>query len=195
MMGANMSFWTILLFAVALGMDAFSMAVSVGMRGISTAKGGQISLTVAILHIVLPLVGIYLGGVLGSVAGNIASYIGAAVLIFLGAKMIYEEFRPGEPDELNGNEGNGRVAVNSISGWQLIVLPVSVSIDSLSIGFSLGTFGVTKMLLITGTFGLVAGVMTIAGLLLGVWAGHMFNKTSIVGGGILLILGFKMLFS
>lgn len=179
-----MGLWTVLFIAIALGMDAFSMSIGVGMQGISTYQTGQLSLTVGILHIVLPLLGIYLGQVLGTVAGDIAGYIGAAVLILLGAKMIYEEFKPGNDDE----------EMDPLSGWQFVILPVSVSLDSLSIGFSLGTFGVTRMMMITGIFGVIAALMTAAGVYLGVKIGHSIEKTSILGGGILIILGLKMLF-
>lgn len=179
-----MGLWTILLIAVALGMDAFSMSIGVGMQGISTFRTGQLSLTVGILHILLPLAGIFLGQALGTLAGDIAGYIGAAVLIFLGAKMIYEEFKPGNDDE----------QMEALSGWQFIILPVSVSLDALSIGFSLGTFGVSKMMLITGIFGVIAAAMTAAGVFLGIKIGHSIEKTNILGGGILVILGLKMLF-
>lgn len=179
-----MSLWTIVLIAVALGMDAFSMSIGIGMQGISVSRTGQLSITVGILHIILPLMGIYLGQVLGTVAGDIAGYIGAAVLILLGAKIIYEEFKPKADDE----------AMDPISGWQFIVLPVSVSLDSLSIGFSLGTFGVSKMVMITGIFGAIAAAMTAAGVFLGIRIGHSIEKTSILGGGILIVLGLKMLF-
>lgn len=181
-MGQEMGLLTIFLMAIALGMDAFSMAIGVGMQGVSTFRTGQLSLTIGVLHIILPLAGIYLGQVLGAVAGDIAGYIGAAVLIFLGGKMIFDEFRPEGEEEIK------------VSGWQYIVLPISVSLDSLSIGFSLGTLGVSKMLFVTGIFGVVAAVMTLGGILLGIRVGHAIEKTSILGGGILVILGLKMLF-
>lgn len=63
-MGQEMGLLTIFLMAIALGMDAFSMAIGVGMQGVSTFRIGQLSLTIGLLHIVLPLAGIYLGQVL-----------------------------------------------------------------------------------------------------------------------------------
>lgn len=181
-MGSELGFFTVLLIAVALGMDAFSLSIGVGMQGITTYRSGQLSAIIGILHVILPLLGIYLGQALGTVAGNIAGYVGAGVLIILGAKMIYEEFT--EEEE----------SMDKLSGWQFVVLPVSVSLDSLSIGFSLGTFGVGQLIFVTGTFGIVAALMTLAGIFLGTRIGHTVEKTSILGGGILVILGLKMLF-
>ena len=166
--------------AVALGMDAFSMSIGVGMQGVSSYRTGQLCITVGALHIALPLLGIFLGQTLGAYAGDIAAYIGATVLIVLGAKMIYEEFS-GEEEE-----------IQQLSSWQFIILPVSVSLDSLSIGFSLGTFGVQQLIFVTGAFGAVAAIMTLAGIFLGVKIGHAIEKTDIIGGAILIILGLKI---
>lgn len=181
-MGSELGFFTVLLIAVALGMDAFSLSIGVGMQGITAYRSGQLSAIIGVLHIVLPLLGIYLGQALGAVAGSVAAYIGAALLIILGAKMIYEEFTDDEEESAE------------ISGWQFVALPVSVSLDSLSIGFSLGTFGVGQLIYVTGTFGIVAATMTLAGIYLGTRLGHAIEKTSILGGVILVILGLKMLF-
>lgn len=182
-MGSDFGLITIFLIAIALGIDAFSMSIGIGMQGISGYVTSQLSLIVGVLHIILPLVGIYLGQVLGTFAGSIATYVGAGVLVLLGAKMIYEEF--------NGEEAE---KMQSISSWQMVILPVSVSLDSLSIGFSLGTFGVQRLFLVTGIFGVVAAIMTSAGVFLGLRIGRAIEKTSILGGGILILLGLKMLF-
>lgn len=181
-MSNDLSIFSIILLAVVLGIDAFSMAIGVGMQGVSISQTSQLSLFIGSLHIVLPLLGIYLGQILGTVTGDIASSIGAIVLIVLGSKMIYEEF--------TGDQENMQLS----SGWQFIILPVSVSLDSLSIGFSLGTFGIEKLFFVTGIFGLVAGIMTAGGVFLGSRLGHVVKKTGILGGSILLILGLKMLF-
>ncbi len=181
-MEADLGVLSVFLMAIALGMDAFSMSIGVGLQGISTVQTGQLSFIVGVLHIILPLLGIYLGQILGAFAGSIATYFGAAVLIILGAKMIYEEFKDEEEE------------ITLKAGWQFIVLPVSVSLDSLSIGFSLGTFGIQKLFFVTGVFGLVAAAMTAAGVALGLKIGHAIEKTSILGGTILMILGVKMLF-
>ncbi len=187
-MSADLGFLSILLIAVALGMDAFSLFIGVGMQGVDSYRTGQLTLTVGILHIILPLLGIFIGQTLGAVAGEFASYLGAILLIVLGAKMIYNEFTEDE------EESTG-VSNQSNSTWQFVILPISVSLDSLSIGFSLGTFGVQKLLFITGTFGVVAAIMTLAGLVLGERIGHAIDKTDLVGGAILIILGLKMLFA
>ncbi|AZR74010.1 hypothetical protein BBF96_11770 [Anoxybacter fermentans] len=182
-MNQELGLITVFLIAIALGMDAFSLSIGIGMQGVSSYQTGQLCLTVGVLHILLPLVGIFLGQALGTLAGDIAAYVGAAVLVILGAKMIYEEFTTEEEEN-----------IEKLSGWQFIVLPLSVSLDSLSIGFSLGTFGVQKLIFVTGIFGIVAAAMTLAGIFLGFRLGHFIEKTSIFGGGILVALGLKMLF-
>ncbi len=189
-MNADLGFMTVLLIAVALGMDAFSLFIGVGMQGVDTYRTGQLTLTVGILHIIFPLLGIFIGQTLGTVAGDYASYFGANLLILLGAKMIYNEFTEDEEEKESIQSGGG---INST--WQSIILPISVSIDSFSIGFSLGTFGVQKLLFTTGIFGVVAAIMTFTGLFLGERIGHAIEKTDLIGGIILIILGLKMLFT
>lgn len=181
-MSPDLDVFSVLLLAIALGMDAFSMSIGIGIQGVNLSQISQLSLFIGSLHVVLPLLGIYLGQIFGTIAGNIASALGAIILIILGSKMIYEEFR--------GDQENIQLS----SGWQFIVLPISVSLDSLSIGFSLGTFGVQKLFIVTGVFGLVASIMTAGGIFLGRKLGHAIEKTSILGGAILIILGLKMLF-
>ncbi len=80
----------------------------------------------------------------------------------------------------------------SLKGWGIYGLAGSVSLDALSVGFSLGTF-VSKILLATLIMGFTAGIMTGGGVLLGrrvgTWLG---SKAEALGGLILLLIGLRM---
>lgn len=178
-----MSFLTILLLAVALGADAFSMCLGVGMTGVRRLQVFLISFTVLLFHIMMPLAGWYIGSRVGSLVGNAAAIAGALVLIYLGARMLWDVYRRDQEEP--------RVAI--VNTWGLLVLAASVSMDALSVGFTLGTYNV-NLFLVTLTFGIVAGLMTFAGLMLGRLLGNLAGeRAQLLGGVILLGIGIKLI--
>lgn len=179
-----MSFPTIILLALALGTDAFSLCLGIGMAGVRRGQIPLISATVLFFHILMPLAGWYIGNLAGSLAGRAASLAGALILIFLGARMILDVYRQGPED------AGGVALVNTLG---LMVLAASVSMDALSVGFTLGTQRV-NLALAVGTFGIVAGLMTLAGLWLGGLLGHWAGEKAQLAGGLILIgIGIKIL--
>lgn len=179
-----MSIITILLLAIALGADAFSVCLGLGMAGIRRKQVSFLCMAIFIFHVVLPLTGWYVGNLAGNLVGQTASIIGALVLIFLGIKMFWETFKSSHKDPRT-------VSMNSFG---LIILAASVSLDALSVGFSLGThqFNLFSTAII---FGIFAGLMSFSGLcmgrVLGTWAGE---KAHLIGGLILVGIGIKLLF-
>jgi putative Mn2+ efflux pump MntP len=179
-----MSIITLLLLAVALGTDAFSMCLAIGLTGIRRRQILLISFTVLIFHIVMPLAGWYIGELAGTLIGNAAAIIGASILIFLGVKMLRDVIK-------KDAESSSRVLL--LNTWGLLLLAASVSMDALSVGFTLGTQKV-NLLLAAGVFGLVAGLMTFGGLCLGRLLGRVTGERAQLAGGIILIgIGIKLL--
>ena len=181
-----MSTFTLLMLAIALGADAFSLSVGIGMARITYRQILIISITVLVFHIFMPIIGFYIGDVFGSLIGKFANYLGAAILIFLGGKMLKEAF----VEENEENKPNVLV-MNTVG---LVVLAGSVSLDALSVGFTLGTQQV-NLFYAALVIGIVAGLMTAAGLgfgrQIGKWLG---SKAEIIGGVILIGIGIKLLF-
>ncbi|MCL5780996.1 MAG: manganese efflux pump MntP family protein [Bacillota bacterium] len=179
-----MTLFTLLALAVALGSDAFSLCVGIGMAGVTRRQIAMISLTILVFHIFMPLLGWYVGGFLGSKVGQAASIAGALLLVYLGVKMVWDALKPGieEPQFVITNTGG------------LLLLSASVSMDALSVGFTLGTQQVS-LVLAAGIIGLVAGAMTLAGLTLGKYVGGWIgDKAQLVGGVILTGIGVKLFF-
>ncbi|NYE57704.1 manganese efflux pump MntP [Carboxydothermus ferrireducens] len=178
-----MSLWEIFLLAVALGTDSFSLCVGLGMGKIKRKEIIALSLTVLVYHIVMPILGWFAGDLTGRFLGKVATYIGGAILIYLGYKMI----RHGISQE----EELPHITYN-LGG--LLLIGLSVSMDALSVGFTLGTVKVNLwfVALITG---IVAGVMTLSGLLLGRRVSKVLgDRAQIVGGLILLLIAGKLIF-
>lgn len=76
----------------------------------------------------------------------------------------------------------------------LILAAASVSLDALTVGFGLGTLHANLAVTVI-TMGVVAGLMTGAGLILGrkvgAWLGE---KAQFVGGIVLIAIGISMFF-
>ncbi|MDR3541156.1 MAG: manganese efflux pump MntP family protein [Desulfosporosinus sp.] len=185
--------------AIALGADAFSLSLAIGLSGIKRRLMLRLSLVVAIFHVVMPLSGMMLGEALGAILGRYASLIGALVLMGLGGRMLYKVYRPAA-EHFPLGEARGALMPNSsstnssLSGFGIYVFAASVSLDALSVGFSLGTIK-TDIFLTVMIIGAVAGLMTgmglILGRVLGTWLG---DKAELLGGVALFLIGIKLLF-
>ena len=174
---------TLILLAIALGTDAFSMCIGIGMAGVSRKQIVVISLTVLVFHIVMPLIGWYVGGFLGNLLGRVAAIAGAALLVYLGGRMILAVWREGV------NE-SARFMVDNI--WGIMLLAAGVSMDALSVGFTLGTRSV-NLVQAAGLIGLVAGLMTFCGLVLGRFIGSWIGSRAQMAGGVVLVgIGVKL---
>lgn len=168
--------------SIALGMDAFSFSLALGLMGIHKSTALRLIVIVAVFHIFMPLLGLWAGRELGSIFGNVAVGVGAVVLLWLGIRMISGGLK---------NEKNKK-SLPSLEGLGIYALAGSVSLDALSVGFSLGTF-VTAILPTTIIIGITAGLMTASGLFLGSRAGsRLGSKAEMLGGAILVLIGLKM---
>src|SRR5690606_16569261 len=106
------------------------------------------------------------------------------LLVLLGSHMIYSAIR-----------GSGQTpAFEVASAFGLLIFALSVSIDSFSVGISLGLFA-SDIILTVLMFGAFGGAMSVAGLLLGRRVGGMIGEYGeALGGVILLAFGLKFLF-
>lgn len=191
-------FVTIALVAVVLGLDAFSLSLGLGLKGLSRSYGLKFAATVGILHIMMPLLGLSLGLAAGKFLGVWASRLGAVILAYIGIDFIVKGYREARPRRYNFKEGKEilkQETESSHEDWgSILLMGISVSIDALTVGFSLGTFKMPVVItaIIMGT---VAGTMT----LLGFWGGRAFSRlvgsyAQMAGGIILLLLAVKLLF-
>lgn len=168
--------------SIALGMDAFSFSLALGLIGTRKRTAIKLAIIVAIFHVLMPLIGLWAGQKLGTIFGDVAIGIGAAILFYLGGRMVWGAYK--------GVESSANIP--SLQGIGIYALAASVSIDALSVGFSLGTF-VTNIIFATLIMGFTAGVMTFTGVLLGRRAGTWLgNKAEALGGIILILIGIKM---
>lgn len=172
----------LLMIGIALGMDAFSLGIGIGMQKLSWAKISKISITIGIFHILMPLIGMMIGHFLSTFIGDIATWVGGIILVMLGANMLWSSFLNNKAHVLDQTVGIG-----------LFLLAFSVSIDALSVGLSLGLFS-ADFLFVVLLFGIIGGAMTALGLTLGDKIGDWLGDYGeALGGIILLVFGIKFL--
>jgi len=165
---------TVLVIAVALGMDAFSLGIGIGLRGIRKLDILKLSFVIALFHVLMPLAGMYAGQYVSTLLGDVATKAGGALLLLLGGHMIYSSLR-----------GEGTRSFDHRTFWGMLVFALSVSIDSFSVGVSLGMFA-TDILLTVLLFGLFGGLMSILGLLLGQRVSRGLGEYGEACGGVIL---------
>ncbi|GIP21813.1 manganese efflux pump [Paenibacillus sp. J22TS3] len=174
---------TIVMMAVALGMDAFSLGIGIGMRGVRLREVLRISSVIALFHILMPLLGIFTGEYLGMLLGQVASYVSGGLLVLLGLHMIISSIR-----------GGGTEVVNIRSFLGMLLFAMSVSVDSFSVGVSLGLFH-SDLVITVLAFGFFGGVMSVLGLLLGRRVSHSLGDYGeAAGGAVLLAFGLMFIF-
>ncbi|MGQ0422820.1 manganese efflux pump MntP, partial [Bacillus sp. HC-Mk] len=79
----------LIIMAFALGMDAFSVSLGMGMMPLKLRQILYIGMTIGIFHIIMPFIGMVLGRFLSEKYGDIAHFAGAILLIGLGFYIVY----------------------------------------------------------------------------------------------------------
>jgi putative Mn2+ efflux pump MntP len=180
--GTNMI--EVLLLAIALSMDAF--AVSIGLGSKHKRAPLQLALMAGIyfgvFQALMPLIG-YLGGrgLLGWIA-DYAYWLAFLLLVFIGAKMIYESFS-------DGVEENIPIVNHKV----MLMLAIATSIDAMASGFVLSLLNV-NIFLACLIIGLITFAFSWAGIFVGNRSGTWLeSKAELAGGIVLILIGFKIL--
>ncbi|MFC0561080.1 manganese efflux pump MntP [Halalkalibacter alkalisediminis] len=174
--------FTLFIMASALGMDAFSVALGMGMLGLRLRQIFHIGVTIGLFHVLMPLLGMVTGKLLSNYFGMIATYIGGGLLLIIGLQMVMATFKSDEDERLMQPIGLG-----------LILFALSVSLDSFSAGLSFGILG-AKTALTVIMIGFVSMVLSWVGLMIGSRF-HKYIGTygELLGGFILIGFGLKLI--
>lgn len=168
------AFLKVLVVALSLGLDVFAVCVGVGLRGGSPGLKVRIGLAFTAAEMTMTLIGVGLGRLAGGFLGDVAGYLGFAALIVVGVYMLYESGR------------EGREGLDLSRGWGLFLGSVSISLDSLGIGFSIVYIGVPLLVSVI-VIGATSALSTSMGLTLGRALGARAEESSTRWAGIILI--------
>jgi putative Mn2+ efflux pump MntP len=178
---------TIILIAVALAMDAFSVCVSCGMIIIKPRYRHYFRLAFhfGLFQFMMPIIGYYIGMHLGSLIAGFDHWVAFGLLLVIGIKMIRESFASKPAKDLAKKDPS--------RGFTLVSLAVATSIDALAVGISIGMLS-GPIMLPSLIIGIVCGMFSIAGIAIGNRMGPLFGKRAEAVGGIMLIgIGIKIL--
>ncbi|WNF38914.1 manganese efflux pump [Bacillaceae bacterium IKA-2] len=169
--------------AFALSMDAFSLAIGMGMIGLRYKQIVNIGMTIGLFHVIMPFLGIIIGKFLSQYLGMVTIFLGGILLLILGGQMV--------SSALFSNNQESKIL--KPVGMGLLFFSLSVSIDSFSVGLSLGMMG-AKTIVTLISFGLMSMVLSWLGLLIGKKVeGYVGRYGELLGGCILLAFGIKLL--
>ena len=178
---------TAIALGVALAMDAFSVSVVNGLNEPNMRKGKfiLIPLVFAIFQFLMPLVGYICVHTLAEnfeVFAKAAPFIGFALLLIIGTKMILE-------GALKKDEGT---VITSV--FMLLVQGIATSIDALSVGFAIENYTFLEAIISCIIIGVLTLIICILGVIIGKKIGDKLNsKATIIGGIILIIIGIIIL--
>jgi putative Mn2+ efflux pump MntP len=165
----------LLVLGFTLSLDNFRASIALGTIPFSRRRAVQVALTFGLWDGVAPLAGVVLGRYFGQAIGPIADYVGPAVLGVYGAYLLVRSLRTATPEEEIDHP------------WMLFGIPLSLSLDNLLAGTSLGLIGFSPVLS-AAVFAAITALMTFVGLHLGRAAAGLVRIRSDLLSGIALVL-------
>jgi putative Mn2+ efflux pump MntP len=166
---------TLLLLGFTLSLDSFRVSLGLGATKLRPARQAQIALAFGVCDALAPLVGLLIGRSLVEHIGAWVEYFGPLLLCMYGAYVIYMARRCAGQEGLEDNH------------WVVLGLPLSMSLDNLIAGTSLGMIGF-PLLLSVAVIGAMSALMSLAGLWLGSRAVDLLRIRTELFGGVALIL-------
>lgn len=169
-----MHVFIVIVIAVSLSMDAFSLSLAYGTLNMSKKNIWQLSMIVGVYHFIMPLLGMFVGSLILKffpISPNILVFV---VLVFIGIEMINES-------------SNQNAEVKTMNLKELLIFGLAVSLDSFSVGIGMETIShhyIIGALLFSGS----SFFFTFLGLVLGKKINNKIGSISTLIGGIILIL-------
>jgi len=185
-----MSIFNVLALSIALAMDAFAVAIAVGisLKIVSLRQTFRLSWHFGFFQAFMPVLGWMLGMKVYSLIQDYDHWAAFILLSFVGGKMLIDAFK-GHKEDADGKK-------DPTKAMSLVMLSVATSIDALAIGFSISMLEVS-IVFPAIVIGLVAIIFTVIGLFLGTKLGSsskLSTYAEIIGGVVLLCIGVNILF-
>ena len=147
---------TIIVLILSLGLDTLIVSITLGM--LETKGRLKIAITFALAEAIMALIGLLLGQGLGHWLGRYTSIIGGLALLGVAIWMLFFE---------DDDEALEKVDQRTLSGRLLLLTALSISIDEIAVGFSIGIVGVP--ILVTSV---IVGAQALLFSLLGLYFGQ-----------------------
>jgi manganese efflux pump family protein len=165
--------------ALAVGLDVLAISVGVGVARLPFDASLRLGAAFAASEIAMQLIGYLLGTGAGRMLGAVAGYISFALLAFIGFVMIRKSFRH-----------ESEVPFDATRGMGLLLISLSISLDSLAVGIALPAAGIPLVPLLI-LVSITTTVFTFVGLAFGARLGERYERgAERVAGATLVILAF-----
>lgn len=180
-----------ILFGVGLAMDAFSVSMANGLNEpkMGSARMCTIAGTFGAYQIIMPLVGWFCVHAIAEAFESFQKFIpwiALILLLYIGGKMLIEGIKNKDSAEEKPAVGFGALMVQGIA----------TSIDALSVGFTIAEYTWLAALVEALIIGVVTFGICMGGLAIGKKFGtKLAGKASILGGIILIAIGFEIFFT
>lgn len=170
-----MNLLLVLIIAISLSMDAFSLCLAYGTLSLSKKEINLLSIIVGIYHFIMPLLGVYFGNKILSILPIDSKLITFVVLLMIGIEMIIDTIK-------DKNE------IKKMKYLEMLGFGLAVSIDAFSVGVGLKQI-YNNYLLAALIFSITSMIFTYLGLLLGRKISKIIGRLStLLGGGILIVI-------
>ncbi len=180
-----------ILLGIGLAMDAFSVSLANGLNepSMHRSRACAIAGVFAGFQILMPLIGwlcVHSIAAAFSAFQKYVPWIALLLLGYIGVSMLVDGVRYRDVEEKS----------TVVGFWALILQGIATSIDALSVGFTISEYDYRMALVEALIIGVVTFFICIGGLSLGRRIGtRLAGKASILGGGILLIIGLEIFFT
>jgi len=185
-----MDFLTLLLIAIGLSMDAFSVAICKGLalRRAPMGRCAIVGLWFGGFQALMPIVGYFAGVHFRGAIESVDHWIAFALLSLIGINMIREALGKEEDSEECDN-----CEENPLAARKMVPMAIATSIDALAVGVTFAFLAVDIW-----SSALAIGVTTFALSVVGVKVGNIFgarykSRAELAGGIILILIGLKIL--
>lgn len=182
-----MKFYSLLLIALALSLDAFGVALCIGLNNNIQRKSKLLfASSFGFFQFFFAIIGAYLGFLFNTYIASVPEVIGGALVSIVGVMMLKEGFQSGEECPL-------------IKPGMFIILGISVSIDAMVIGFTALNKITSNIAILENTLliGFITLIMSFFAFFLARYLkriGIVSKYADYIGGIILIIFGVKMMF-
>ena len=179
----------LLLLALGVSMDAFAVSICKGLAmHRATLKEGMVcGLWFGGFQALMPTIGFFLGTLFADAIEAIDHWVAFFLLAIIGINMLKEALEKGDCCCCEEHDAD-------LSAKTMAVLAVATSIDALAVGISLAMAGNVNIWTAAALIGLFTCGMSAMGVKIGNVFGSRFEKKAqIAGGGILILIGLKIL--
>lgn len=167
-------FFNILLIAISLSMDTFSLSLSYGLLNFNKSIIYKITFSVGLFHFIMPLIGNKFGDLIYRFIDINENLIIGIIFLLISIEMLNSLRNKEAVKEINNN-------------LQIILFSLAVSIDSFSIGIAIDAIKGNNLLIVT-IFMLVSSMFTYLGLQFGKFVNSLFGRNVEIIGIVMLFI-------